>query len=91
MNKMKPFLGGTILLCTPTLVMAEELTHATSHDLTTTWLGISAVILFAFSYALVVSEEFLHLRKSKPVMVAAGIIWVLVAVAFNELGDTTSA
>ncbi|ATX80820.1 sodium/proton antiporter, NhaD family [Mariprofundus aestuarium] len=60
-------------------------------DFTTTWLGISALIIFVFAYALVIGEESLHLRKSKPVMVAAGLIWILVAIAFNGNGDTTSA
>ncbi len=60
-------------------------------DYTATWLGIASVILFAFSYVLVIGEEFLHLRKSKPVMVAAGLIWVMVAITFNDHGDTTTA
>jgi NhaD family Na+/H+ antiporter len=33
----------------------------------------------------------LHLRKSKPVMVAAGIIWILVALGLAQVGDTTTA
>ncbi len=60
-------------------------------DMTATWFGISALVIFVFAYALVIGEETLHLRKSKPVMVAAGLIWILVAVAFNSVGDTTSA
>lgn len=42
-------------------------------DLTTTWFGILSIIVFVIAYALVISEEFLHLRKSKAVMVAAGV------------------
>jgi len=48
-------------------------------DLTTHWVGITAIILFVVAYALVITEEFTHLRKSKPVMLAAGIIWGLIA------------
>jgi Na+/H+ antiporter NhaD/arsenite permease-like protein len=59
-----------------------------SRDLTTTWLGLLSMLVFAIAYALVISEEFLHLRKSKPVIVAAGVIWVLVAVAYASHGDT---
>jgi Na+/H+ antiporter NhaD/arsenite permease-like protein len=36
---------------------------------------------------LVIGEEVIHLRKSKPVIVAAGLIWVLVAIAFMQAGD----
>jgi Na+/H+ antiporter NhaD/arsenite permease-like protein len=60
-------------------------------DLTTTWLGLLSIIVFAIAYALVITEEFLHLRKSKPVMVAAGVIWALVAVAYALHGDTETA
>jgi Na+/H+ antiporter NhaD/arsenite permease-like protein len=42
------------------------------------WVGIAALILFATAYVFVVLEEFSHLRKSKPVLLAAGLIWALV-------------
>jgi Na+/H+ antiporter NhaD/arsenite permease-like protein len=60
-------------------------------DLTGHWGGISAVALFVVAYALVIGEETLHLRKSKPVMVAAGIIWVLVAIAYRANGAPHAA
>ncbi len=75
----------------PSLVYASTGTAHEAVDYTTTWMGIISVIIFAFAYALVIGEEFLHLRKSKPVMVAAGVIWVLVAITFNSNGDTHSA
>ena len=48
-------------------------------DLTAHWVGVVAIGLFVAAYSLVITEEFTHLRKSKPVMLAAGIIWGLVA------------
>ena len=48
-------------------------------DMTGSALGITAIVLFAIAYCLVIAEEFIHMRKSKPVMLAAGLIWVLVA------------
>ena len=48
-------------------------------DLTSHWVGPVAIFLFVLAYSLVITEEFTHLRKSKPVMLAAGIIWALVA------------
>jgi NhaD family Na+/H+ antiporter len=47
-------------------------------DLVESWIGVAALILFAAAYVLVVLEEFTHLRKSKPVLLAAGIIWALI-------------
>lgn len=40
--------------------------------------GFAAIGIFVFAYSLVMLEERLHLRKSKPVIVAAGIIWALI-------------
>ena len=48
-------------------------------DLTAHWVGATAILLFVLAYGLVITEEFTHLRKSKPVMLAAGIIWGLIA------------
>jgi NhaD family Na+/H+ antiporter len=39
--------------------------------------------LFVAAYSLVITEEFTHLRKSKPVMLAAGIIWALIAYQYT--------
>ncbi len=63
----------------------------TALDLTGTTLGLLAVATFVAAYAIVISEEFLLLRKSKPVIVAAGIIWVLAAIAYAQHGDSESA
>lgn len=60
-------------------------------NLTTTPMGIMALVLFVGAYALVILEEKLHLRKSKPVLIAAGIIWILVAVTFKALGQPDAA
>ncbi|MEJ2032922.1 MAG: sodium:proton antiporter NhaD [Deltaproteobacteria bacterium] len=55
-------------------------------NLTNTAMGYAAVIFFLAAYVLVIVEEKTHLRKSKPVMLAAGVIWVLVAITFEKLG-----
>ena len=60
-------------------------------NLTTHWAGYVSIVLFVAAYALVIGEEALHLRKSKPVMFAAGIIWALVAIAYAGAGDTHGA
>lgn len=46
------------------------------------WIGYTAFAVFLAAYILVIVEENLHLRKSKPVMVAAGVIWMLTAIAY---------
>jgi Na+/H+ antiporter NhaD/arsenite permease-like protein len=63
------------------------MTDGTMLDLTGHWAGYAALATCAVAYALVIGEEQLHLRKSKPMMVAAGLVWLLVAVAYRQAGD----
>ena len=44
-------------------------------DLTSSWVGIACLAIFVIAYLFVMAEEFTSLRKSKPVMLAAGLIW----------------
>ncbi|WP_370301148.1 sodium:proton antiporter NhaD [Alkalimarinus coralli] len=76
---MKNTLISLLLLLTVALpVEASE--GAMGHlDMTTATLGIVALVIFILAYGLVIAEEFIHLRKSKPVIFAAAIIWILVA------------
>ena len=74
-------------LLSPTFTFAAE----SAMDLTNYWAGILALAVFIVAYVLVIGEETIHLRKSKPVIVAAGVIWVLVAIAYTAHGDTHSA
>lgn len=60
--------------------------HGNALDLTASWFGIAAVVAFAAAYLLVIFEEFTHMRKSKPVMLAAGIVWLLIGIAYAQAG-----
>lgn len=72
------------LLFTLPLCLLSPLTLATTTtvDNTQTWLGYSALAIFAGAYTLVILEERLQLRKSKPVLLAAGLIWVAIALYY---------
>ncbi|MFI0473696.1 sodium:proton antiporter NhaD [Halomonas sp. HMF6819] len=81
------FLWVAIAACfaTPALAVTGEL------DLTTTGVGLLALGVFVLAYALVMAEEKIHMRKSKPVLVAAGIIWGLIGWVYvqNGLSETS--
>ena len=49
-------------------------------------LAYLCVAIFVLAYIMVMSEEALRLRKSKPVILAAGIIWVLISVIARKSG-----
>jgi NhaD family Na+/H+ antiporter len=55
-------------------------------DLTAHWVGPASLLLFFLAYLLVMGEEFTHLRKSKPTMLAAGIIWALIGWVYVQGG-----
>jgi Na+/H+ antiporter NhaD/arsenite permease-like protein len=57
-------------------------------DLADHWAAILSLVILAVAYVLVISEETIHLRKSKSVMVAAGLIWFLVAITYQQMGET---
>ncbi len=59
-----------------------------AHSLTGTPHAVVALGLFVVAYLLVVFEERIHLRKSKPVMGAAGVMWILTALAYHYSGGT---
>lgn len=56
-------------------------------SLISSFCGPAIVVLLCLAYLFVFAEEFLRLRKSKPVMVAAGLIWILVAIDLQQKGQ----
>ena len=50
--------------------------------------GYISLFIFILAYALVVTEEVTHLRKSKPVLFAAGTIWAMIAWMGSKYDDS---
>lgn len=91
-NPLKFYSPVVLLLClVPGVALAAEPLQAGVYDFTSQWSGYLALVIFVVAYALVIAEDKLHLSKSKPVMVAAGLIWVVVAVALMQVGDNHTA
>ncbi|WP_232428171.1 sodium:proton antiporter NhaD [Photobacterium marinum] len=59
----------------------------TGMDLTQSTVGYTALVIFGLAYCLVMGEEYLQLRKSKPVLLAAGIIWLMIGFVFQQQGQ----
>ncbi len=60
-------------------------------DLTSHGVGFAALLIFVVAYAVVMAEEFTDLRKSKPVILAAGIMWGMVAFVYTANGQLHAA
>jgi Na+/H+ antiporter NhaD/arsenite permease-like protein len=50
------------------------------HSLTDTWVGYAAIICFCMAYTLVIFEEQIHMRKSKPVILIGCFMWALIGI-----------
>ena len=64
----------------------SEAAQAQMLDLTSNIYGVIALLVFLIAYMLVIFEEATHMRKSKPVMLAGGIIWFLIGLAYLGSG-----
>ena len=60
-------------------------------DLTGHWAGLTSLVIFVLAYLFVVFEEATHMQKSKPVMLAAGLIWALIGIAYAMVGQSAAA
>ena len=87
---MKTLLSAIALLLLPGLALATT-ASSVSLDLTSHAVGYWAIVIFVVAYLLVMAEEFTHLRKSKPVILAAGIIWAMIAAVYASHGMTHAA
>lgn len=64
----------------PMMGLASSGGDSENLGLITAPLSFLALAIFVIAYGLVMAEEFIHLKKSKPVVLAAGVIWAIVAV-----------
>ena len=71
-----------LVLLFPISAVSAEISIDTL-NLTTHISGYLALLIFFIAYTLVVLEEKLHLQKSKPILVAAGIIWAIIAYTYK--------
>ena len=72
-----------VLLSLTAPAWASESQDMMMPDLTQHWVGFLAIAIFAVAYVLVILEEKIHLRKSKPILLAAGLIWILIALVYH--------
>ncbi len=87
---MSKFLLVIVIIMLPELA-AASMTGGETLDLTKHPVGYIAIAVFVLAYLFVMAEEFTQLRKSKPVVLAAGIIWAMIAAVYVSNGMTHEA
>ncbi|MDR9827332.1 sodium:proton antiporter NhaD [Vibrio sp. FNV 38] len=85
--------ASAIALLFPLLFLSQSAWASSSPtlDLTQSTVGYVCLIIFALAYTLVMLEEVLQLRKSKPVLLAAGIIWAMIGYVYSQHGVAEQA
>lgn len=63
---------------------------AATLDLTRHPVGYLSLMIFFVAYGLVAVEKAIEMRKSKPVMLAAGLIWALLGIAYAMNGNSAA-
>jgi len=86
MNRFRSLFVLVVMSLLTGPVAAESLAAAKPLDLTLHWVGFFALGVFLLAYLVVVLEEVIELRKSKPMMLAAALIWVAIAIVYKLQG-----
>lgn len=87
-NYNSVFITALLLMFSSSVFAAEGIK---SWDMTNTGVGLFSIAVFVIAYLLVMAEEFTHLRKSKPVILAAGLIWASIAYVAAQHGMSAEA
>jgi hypothetical protein len=79
----------------PSLSMAAEEVNTISQtlplNLTQHWAGYLALIVFAVAYIFAMTEEVTELKKSKPMVFSASLIWIFIAAVYVSGGMSEQA
>jgi hypothetical protein len=64
-------------------MVAEAASKLVPLVLTDTFAGYLSLAAVAVAYIFVVIEEKTHFKKSKPVLFAAGLVWLFIAIGYQ--------
>jgi len=92
---MKHVREGFWLLATSAFLLllispVQALETAARIDLSQHAVGYLSLLIFFIAYGFVAVEEVIQLRKSKPVLLAAGLIWALLGVVYAAHGQSAA-
>lgn len=86
---------GFVALGLPLPVFAEttaaEPIPSMHLDLTRHWTGYLSLMVIVVAYIAAMFEEATELRKSKPMLLAATLIWLVITLAYQQHGDSQPA
>jgi Na+/H+ antiporter NhaD/arsenite permease-like protein len=84
------YLSVLLVSCFSSVTLAAE-EPVKALDLTQHWVGYAALVIFFVAYLLAMIEEVTELKKSKPMVFAASVIWILIAAVYVNHGMSERA
>jgi hypothetical protein len=87
------YLFGLVSLLFPGLGFAESAPPPQSFhlDLTQHWVGNFSLVVMVVAYISAMLEDVTNLRKSKPMLLAAALIWFVIVLAYQQHGHSLPA
>ena len=89
--KILQWLLAMTLLGLPWLAQAETTVVSSPLDLTRSWAGYFSLVIIVLVYVGAMVEDLTFLKKSKPMLFGASLIWLAILIVYREHGDTTLA
>jgi hypothetical protein len=86
------FFGWVLFLFSlPIMSWAGEGAPPKPLDLTQTWAGYFSLVVIVVAYIAAMFEDVTFLRKSKPMLLGASLVWIAILVHYQQIGDTELA
>ena len=85
-KKLIIFISLLFFSLTGNLSAASDASSLLNLEMILSPIALFALATFIISYFFVMTEEFTHLRKSKPVIIASGVIWITVCISAASKG-----
>ncbi len=79
--------AGCLMLGLPTLGCAETATQPQHLDLTHHWAGYVSLVAMVVAYIAAMLEEETFLRKSKPMLLGASLVWFFITLFYRQHSD----
>jgi Na+/H+ antiporter NhaD/arsenite permease-like protein len=84
-----PLLG--MLVALPSAALADAETSPLPLDLTHHWAGYFSLVVMVLAYVAAMLEEVTHMRKSKPMLFGAALVWFAISLVYRQQGQVDAA
>ena len=89
--KLRAFFALIFLWFIPTMVFGDTAPIEKPLDLTGSWVGFFSLGVVVVAYVAAMLEDVTYIRKSKPMLLGASLIWSAILLVYRLQGDTTLA